>query len=103
MDRAGPCVRWACSYIPLPGPRGSPLGNQRVGATARARCLQVPQIVEPLERVLLAPIAQRLQHRTQRTTFLGQAVLGPRRVLLVEPALDDAPILQRLETCGESR
>jgi hypothetical protein len=48
--------------------------------------------------VALAPVEQGLQHRAQLFTLLRQQVFGARRVLLIEPPLDDPGFLQPLQS-----
>ena len=50
----------------------------------------------------LPPVAQRAQDGPQVAALVGQHVFGARRMILVEPALDDARIFQRLEAGRKS-
>ncbi len=63
----------------------------------RARAAALTAVAGPVHRMPFAPIAQRLQHRTQRLTLGGEDVFRPRWMLVVEPTLDHACFLQRLQ------
>jgi len=64
----------------------------------RRNALRFSALRPAVSRVALAPVEQGPQHRAQLLAFLGQQVFGARRVLLIEPPLDDPGFLQPLQS-----